>query len=344
MRLLSLLFPLMLGAFEALPEHLPFYELSHENRLQKIYKSQIEPHFTRGTEGTFVGENGVKIKYRLFPISSEKGSIVISSGRTEAMVKYKELIYDLNHNGYSVYIMDHRGQGYSGRMTKDTQMGYVDTFDNYAHDLHHFIVKKVKTRKPKHLFLLGHSLGGAIAARTLELYADGFEAAVLTSPMLQPNLYTPNTSNLICKLISLEKERKTYAPGQTTYDKEEHQFKGNLLTHSTIRFDVAKTESEEHPLTKIGGPSIGWVQQACLGSEKTIQEAYKIKIPLLILRGSEDKIVNPEAEDIFCKEIGTECFGYEIKGAWHELLVEKEPYREETVAAILTFLAVSQEK
>ena len=185
MRLLPFLFPLILGAFEALPEYLSFYELSHENTLQKTYKSQIEPHYTRGTEGTFVGENG-------------------------------------------------------------TQMGYVDTFDNYAHDLHHFIVKKVTPRNPKHLFLLG--------------------------------------------------------------------------------------------------PSVGWVQQACLGSEKTIQEAYKIKIPLLILRGSEDKIVNPEAEDIFCKEMGSKCSGYEIKGAWHELLVEKEPYREETVAVMLTFLASSQEK
>ena len=340
MQYLWLLFPLLLGAFEALPEHLPFYELSTEKTLQKNYKSHIEPHYTRGKGGYFIGENKIKIVYKLFPVAKEKGSIVISSGRTESMVKYKELIYDLNHNGYSVYILDHRGQGFSGRMVADVQMGYVDAFDNYAHDLHHFIVKKVKTRKPKHLFLLGHSMGGAIAARTLELYDDGFEAAVLSSPMLQPNLYTRNTSHLICNLMELKDEKEVYAPGQVSYDKSEHPFEKNLLTHSEIRFNISKTESLEHPLTRLGGPSVGWIQQACLGSEKAVTEASKITIPLLILRGSEDEIVNPNAEDVFCKNVSGTCTGYEIKGAWHELLVEKDSYRLEVISALLTFFAV----
>ena len=337
MRYLWLLFPLLLGAFDALPEHLPFYKLSTEKTLQKNYKSHIEPHYTRGIDGSFVGENKIKIVYKLFPVSKEKGSIVISSGRTESMVKYKELIYDLNHNGYSVYILDHRGQGFSGRMVADNQMGYVDVFDNYAHDLHHFIVKKVKTRKPKHLFLLGHSMGGAIAARTLELYDDGFEAAVLSSPMLQPNLYTPNTSHLICNLMELKNKKEVYAPGQVSYDKGEHLFKKNLLTHSKLRFDISEAESLEHSKTKLGGPSVGWIQQACLGSDKTVKEASKITIPLLILRGSADEIVNPDAEDVFCKNVSGTCSGYEIKGAWHELLVEKDSYRVEVVSALLTF-------
>jgi len=32
-------------------------------------------------------------------------------------------------------IMSHRGQGESGRMTSDPQMGYVEYFDDYVADL-----------------------------------------------------------------------------------------------------------------------------------------------------------------------------------------------------------------
>ena len=342
--LLLLLFPLLLAAFDALPKHLPYYKLTTEQELPKIYKSKIEPHFTRGIDGYFNGENNVSIHYMLFRVAKEKGAIVISNGRTEAIIKYKELIYDLNHNGYSVYLIDHRGQGFSGRMVADKQMGYVDDFNNYVLDLHHFVVTKVKPLKSKHLYLLGHSMGGAIAARYLEEFHDGFDAAVLNSPMLQPNLFTANTSGLVCKLMKLEKEREVYAPGQKSYDDEDICFDDNLLTHSVVRFKLMHQELAEHPKAKIGGPSVGWIQSACEASNLAVENAGKIKIPLFIIRGSADKIVNPKAEDEFCSKVGKKCRGYEIDGAWHELLIEKDLYREEAVNAILTFLDLVSEE
>jgi len=335
--LFLLLLPLSLFSFEALPENLPFYKITTEKELSKIYKKKIEPHFTRGEDSYFRGENNISIHYMAFTVFHERGSIVISNGRTEAIVKYKELIYDLNQNGYSLFLIDHRGQGFSGRMNVDQQMGHVDDFNNYIYDLHRFVTQKVKPRKPKYLYLLGHSMGGAIAVRYLEMFDDGFDATVLTSPMLQPNLFTANTSTLLCKVMALKKDKKRYAPGQKDYDKERVTFKDNLLTHSKLRFDIAHQEMAEHPYAKIGGPSVGWVQNACKASVLAVEEAEKIKVPLLVLRGSEDKIVNPKAEDTFCQSMGGLCRGYEIEGAWHELLVEKDRYRSETLQAILTF-------
>jgi len=325
-------------AFDDLPKHLSFYKITTEKELSKIYKKKIESHFTRGEDGYFIGENNVSIHYMAFTVLQEKGSIVISNGRTEAIVKYKELIYDLNKNGYSLFLLDHRGQGFSGRMNANKQMGHVDDFNNYIYDLHRFVTKKVKPRKPKHLYILGHSMGGAIAVRYLEMFDDGFDGAVLTSPMLEANLFTPKTSSLLCKVIELQNDKETYAPGQKDYDQEEIVFKDNLLTHSRLRFDIANQEMAEHPKAKIGGPSVGWIQNACEASTLAVAEAQKIKIPLLILRGSEDKIVNPKAEDTFCQRMGSNCRGYEVAGAWHELLVEEDRYRNETLEAILMFL------
>ncbi len=71
---------------------------------------------------------------------------MISSGRTEAAIKYKELILDLYKNGYSVYIHDHRGQGQSGRMTEDPQMGYIENFQYYIDDMKYFHDAYVKPK------------------------------------------------------------------------------------------------------------------------------------------------------------------------------------------------------
>ena len=106
------------------------YQLSTEQELtNNKYSAKIEKFYNTGQEGFFDGAENIKIYYKIFKQKSkEKGAIVISSGRTEAAVKYKELIFDLYNNGYSIYISDHRGQGLSSRMLSEHDMGYIDKF------------------------------------------------------------------------------------------------------------------------------------------------------------------------------------------------------------------------
>jgi len=101
------------------------YKLTTEKDLQNVdYSQKIDDFYNTGNDGTFIGKEDVKIYYKIFKQeSNEKAAIVISTGRTEAAIKYKELIYDLYNNGYSIYIHDHRGQGLSGRMLENHDMG-----------------------------------------------------------------------------------------------------------------------------------------------------------------------------------------------------------------------------
>ncbi|HEV8689846.1 MAG TPA: alpha/beta fold hydrolase, partial [Ideonella sp.] len=115
---------------------------------------------------------------------------MISNGRTETYLKYKELAFDLARARYSVYIHDHRGQGMSPRLFTDADAhdkGHVERFDDYVEDLHAFVGQVVRPEQPGRLFLLAHSMGGGIAARYLQKYPDTFTAAALSSPMLEPN-------------------------------------------------------------------------------------------------------------------------------------------------------------
>ncbi|MGK0377593.1 MAG: lysophospholipase [Patiriisocius sp.] len=132
------------------------------------YIEEIESFYERGKEGHFLGKDSVQIYCNIFKqADTEKPAILISSGRTEAVIKYKELIFDLYNNGYSVYINNHRGQGLSGRITEELDMGYVDIFQFYIDDMKCFYDNMLKESNHKKKYLLAHTLGGAIGMNCL---------------------------------------------------------------------------------------------------------------------------------------------------------------------------------
>jgi len=314
------------------------FVLTTEENLTKLYQSKISPYFDSVKLNYFIPEKSIKIAYKIFSVKNHKATIVISSGRTEGMVKYKELIYNLTNNGYSVYILDHRGQGFSSRLLKDPQIGHIDDYNHYISDLYFFVKNIVK--KHKKMILLAHSMGGAIASVYVERNPDDFDALILSSPMNQPEIISSNLSNFGCRVIkSRQKNIDRYILGEKSYDEGKMPFKENVLTHSRLRYKIVSEEYEKNPETKVGGPSVRWVAQACIMSEVSIANANNIKIPILLLQAEDDQVVNKEAQDEFCSKAKPYCKLYEIKGAYHELFIEKDDIRLKVMKIILDFIA-----
>ena len=141
------------------------YQLSTEQDFDDN-RAAFQDLWERGVEGSFTGKRDVRIAYRFFAKPEGGPAVVISNGRTESMIKYQEVIYDLYNNGYQVFILDHRGQGFSGRepdLASDPsdekwQIGDVENFDHYIDDLKHFVDSVVLPRAPSKLFLLGQAV------------------------------------------------------------------------------------------------------------------------------------------------------------------------------------------
>lgn len=312
------------------------YKITQSSELEKIYTTEISPYYDRVKLHYFLGEEALKIAYKIFLVPNAKANIVISSGRTEGMFKYKELIYDLNRNGYSVYIYDHRGQGYSGRMAKDSQLGHIDNFMNYVEDMKTFFNDYVN--KDRKIFLLAHSMGGAIASLYIEKYIYDFDGVVLTSPMHQPDLISARLTKMVCTLIKKrESNRDKYIFGEVSYDDSEAIFNKNKLTHSKIRFDLTLREYEQNPELKIGGPSVKWVSEACEWSHNSVEMAENIQIPVLLMQAAKDTIVNLKPQEEFCRTTLGFCKGIKIDGAYHELLVEEDEIRNRAMSAMFDF-------
>jgi lysophospholipase len=313
------------------------YKITQEKELETLFTAKIHPHFLHAKLQYFNSFDGLKIAYKIFKVKHPKATIVISSGRTEGMVKYQELIYDLNRNGYNVYILDHRGQGYSERLLQDSQIGHVEDFLDYVKDLRIFV--KTIVKKHKKMILVGHSMGGAIASLYVEMYKKDFQALVLSSPMHQPELLTKGLSNTMCKLIrKRQSDTARYIIGEQSYDEESKDFQENLLTHSQVRYTLVHKSYQQEPQTKLGGPSVHWVSEACKGSKMSVDLAKNIEIPVLLMQAKEDKIVNLEPQNEFCTK-SKYCEGISFDGAYHELFIEKDIIRNKVLSAMLNFIA-----
>lgn len=314
------------------------YKITQEKELSTLFETKISPYFYKHKLHFFTSFDGVKIAYKIFPASRAKGTVVISSGRTEGMIKYQELIYDLHQNGYNVYILDHRGQGYSQRLVDDKQMGYVDNFLDYVKDMRFFVAKILK--KNKKMILLGHSMGGAIASLYAEIYPKDFDMLILSSPMHQPKLISSKMTNLLCSVIGKKDASSDhYMLTQKSYDTDEHSFENNLLTHSQVRYSLMLKSYEQEPQTKVGGASVQWISQACKGATMSVDLAEKIVIPTLLLQAQEDKIVVLESQERFCKKAAPHCQLIKVTGAYHELFIEKDTIRNGVLQKILDFIA-----
>ncbi|MFC2094049.1 alpha/beta fold hydrolase [Bacteroidota bacterium] len=319
------------------------YNLTTQNQFSTSeYVALVDDFFKPGIDGFFNGEKGISIYYKYFlqnSMDNEKGAIVISNGRRENTLKYKELIYDLYQNGYSVYILDHRGQGFSERIIEtDSRMGHIDDFEYYVSDLKNYYDNFVKINNHKKIFLLAHSMGATIGTRYIQKFPYDFDSAALSSPMFGLKFPT-------CKLIRLlVGDEPGYVFGKKNYDNETMSFSSNNLTHSKIRFEAMMNMYENYPSTKIGGPSYQWVYQSCITFKKIFKELQKIEIPVLLMLAGKEDVVSSRAQRKYfygLRKLNKDVKCFTVPGAYHELLIENDDFRLPVIATIIDFFSNS---
>ncbi|WP_232455049.1 alpha/beta fold hydrolase [Oceanisphaera avium] len=299
----------------------------------------------QSVEGHFSGFDGLTLPYAKLVHARHQKAIVLVNGRTESYLKYQELALDLFHNGYNVYLYDHRGQGLAPRQLANPYLGYVESFDDYVQDLEQFVQQVVLEAPVEQLYLLSHSMGGTVAALWLSETHVRLQAAALASPMIGI-YFKPLPKWLVSALLSvfnkgcawLDKPA-CYAPGQKDY--QALPFKDNVLTHSELRYQLLVELYHRHPQIQLGGVSTHWLEEAMHAGEQAIAKAPRITTPVLVLQAGKDVVVDNKAQDAFCNALPA-CAGGQpkrINTAAHELFLERDNARRPALEAVLSFFA-----
>ena len=325
------------------------FPLSLETQLNNNFSSEINNFWNQHAQiKTFESEHGGTI-HTVHIKTGQTKAVVFSQGRNESTLKYKEFVFDLYNQGYDIFLIDHRGQGFSSRLGGDEHRGHVQKFTHYTSDLMVFIDSLQLDKHYQFRYLLGHSMGGAINALYLEENQHPFQAAAFFSPMFSINIAPlPNfiaktisyTAHLVCSLLS---DLACYAPGVGAYSKS--NFEGNKLTSSYKRYTSAFNTFETEPQTQLGGPTMHWINESLYAGEKAIKNASLITIPFIILQAGADSIVN-EAEQQTFIEKNQHCTKNKlvhVAGAKHEILLEKDKYRVPALTAAFNFFQQYQQ-
>ena len=260
---------------------------------------------TESTLSTFVALDGDNLAVQDWPLEYGKalrGVVLLVHGLGEHAGRYDHVAHRLNDWGFAVRGYDQYGHGESGG-----PRGGLPTDTRLLDDLSDIVDSTRLRMSPKTpLILLGHSMGGLVAARFVSLAVRPVDALVLSSPALDPGLSAVQKF-LVSVLPKIAPDLRV----------------GNGLDASLISHDpavVAAYRDDKLVHDRISGRLARFIADA---GPATVALAPNWKVPTLLLYAGADKLVNPQGSRAFAaaapKQVVTaHCF----ETLYHEIFNE----------------------
>ena len=284
----------------------------------------------------------VELRFGLFPAEGPtRGTVCFLQGRGECIERNFETIRDLTNRGFKVATLDWRGQGGSPEAADGLRHGHVGDFSEYVSDFERFMQEVVLPDCPPPYLLLGNSMGGHIGLRAIAKHA-WFEAAVMVSPFIDiPPAKLPRWFRIMVvkamTLLCLGKMKVPLFPSRlATAD----DFGSNRLTSDKARFMRNVRLWQEAPGLSAIAPTVGWSNAAFKACRKlqALDDTTPLRCPALLVIAGLDSIVSNEATQQFARYVPGSATVM-INGAMHDILCERDTYRDQFFAAFDGFVA-----
>ena len=257
--------------------------------------------------------------------------MLVLPGFGEFIEKYHETVEDLLLRGFDVHVIDWYGHGLSTRALGNRDKVHLDDFQRYVVDLNRLVEAMHQLNDPTRFrMVLGHSLGAHVALRYLHDRPRAFNAAVLTSPMVDINYrgMPRAVARLLAGTLCASGLSRRYVFGARDYAAARVRFEGNRRTSDRRRFQNQHAWIAANPELAVGGPTFGWVRAAQQSIALTERAGFAraIPTPTLIVAARRDGIVRTEATERLARAMPDATL-IEIADSLHEILIERDPIR-----------------
>lgn len=269
---------------------------------------------------TFTASDGENLAVQDWPLAgAARATVLIVHGLGEHVGRYDALARRLNGWGYAVRGYDQYGHGESGGprggLTSDTRL-----LDDLAD-----LVDATRARMPagQPLVLLGHSMGGLVAARFVALGLRPVDALVLSSPALDPGLSAVQKC-LVATLPRIAPNLRVGNGLDAQYLSHDpavpSAYLADPLCHDRISARLARFIAE-------GGPA-------------TVAQAPHWTVPTLLMWAGADRLVNPAGSRAFAAAAPRSCVqSHGFEPLFHELFNESAELADPVFERLQRWLA-----
>lgn len=234
-------------------------------------------------EGHFKGFDQSELFFQTWTPEKVRGTVLLTHGMAEHSECYNSLANRLADDGWQVFAWDLRGHGRS-----EGKRGYVRHVSDYVDDFANFYALVQKKSADLPFVFFGHSMGGLLTLRFLQIRKPEYTALALSSPALGLSVQVPKFKEILANVaikwfptITMHNEIK-YT--DLTRDEEMiRSYKADTLRHDKISPGLFLSMVETFAVVQ--------------------SDAALIEKPVLMQISGEDRLVSADAAREFFEKM-----------------------------------------
>jgi alpha-beta hydrolase superfamily lysophospholipase len=272
-------------------------------------------------ERSFDGVEGVRIVYDVWTPadigSTPRGVVILAHGLGEHARRYDHVVARFGREGLTTYALDHRGHGRSGG-----KRVLVKDISEYTNDFATLVGIAAREHPGATRIVLGHSMGGGIVFAYGVEHPDDYDLMVLSGPAVA-------AQNAVSPLLGrVAKVMGVIAPGLPL----------QALDADAISRDPAVVDAYNNdPLVYHGKIPGGVARVLLLVGETMPQRAPSLTAPLLVVHGSDDRLILAEGSRQLVAAVGSADVELKIyPGLYHEVF--NEPEQQQVLDGVVSWI------
>jgi alpha-beta hydrolase superfamily lysophospholipase len=257
------------------------------------------------TLSTFVASDGDNVAVQDWPLEQGRalrGVVILVHGLGEHAGRYEHVARHLNDWGFAVRGYDQYGHGESGG-----PRGGLPSDNRLLDDLADIVDStRARMERVTPLILLGHSMGGLVAARFVSLDLRPVQGLVMSSPALDPGLG------------SMQKLLLAVVPRIAPNLRVGNGLDSKLISHDPATVKAYQNDRLVHD--RVCGRLARFIADA---GPATVALAPRWHVPTLLLYAGADRLVNPAGSRAFAAQAPKTCVSSQcFESLYHEIFNE----------------------
>jgi acylglycerol lipase len=253
---------------------------------------------------TLAGAGGRQIFWQSWSPAQTRGVVIIVHGFGEHSNRYGHVAQRLVAEGYATYALDHRGHGRSAG-----PRAVIDRLADAVSDIDRLVVLAGDAHSGLPVFMLGHSMGGLLAVQYALEHQDRLTGLLLSGALAALDA-APAPARLIARMLSVLAPRA----GLIALD-------ASLVSRDPQVVAAYRAD----PMVHHGKLPARTVAELIAAGRRFPEVVAEIRVPTLIMYGSEDRLCPPSGSVMLGERIGAaDITVVPYAGLYHEILNEPE--------------------